>query len=251
MTSRKSIRSAGWLLLCAGLLLAALASTAGAVATITIVNNDGVGEGFNDPAPRAPVGGNPGLTLGDQRLNVFNHAAGIWGSILTSAIPINVTAQMNPQTCTATSATLGSAGPQTIHRDFMGAPVAGHWYHQALANKLSGVDLAVANNDINATFNSQLDTGACLGGLVWYYGFDGNEGVNIEMLPVVLHELGHGLGFSTATSGSTGNFVSGAPTIWDKFIYDNTTGLHWDQMTAAQRVASAINDTTSCGTGRR
>src|SRR5262245_9084095 len=242
MTSRKNLRSAGWLLLLAGLLLAALAGTAGAVATITIINNDGAGEGFNDPAPRAPVGGNPGLTLGDQRLFIFNHAAGIWGSILTSAIPINVTAQMNPQTCTATSATLGSAGPQTIHRDFLGAPVAGHWYHQALANKLSGVDLAV-QPDINATFNSQLDSGACLGGLVWYYGIDGNEGVNVEMLPVVLHELGHGLGFSTSTSGATGNFNTGFPHIWDKFLYDNTTGLHWDQMTAAQRVASAINDT--------
>jgi hypothetical protein len=33
-------------------------------ATIVIVNNDGAGEGFNDPTPVAPVGGNPGVTLG-------------------------------------------------------------------------------------------------------------------------------------------------------------------------------------------
>src|SRR5262245_8455137 len=101
-------------------------------ATITIVNNDGVGEGFNDPAARAPVGGNPGLTLGDQRLFVFQHAASIWGSLLQSTVVILARSQFNPQTCTPTSATLGSAGPVTIHANFAGAPVANHWYHAAL-----------------------------------------------------------------------------------------------------------------------
>jgi hypothetical protein len=45
--------------------------------TITIVNQDGVNEGFNDPTPAAPVGGNPGTTVGAQRLFVFQHAADI------------------------------------------------------------------------------------------------------------------------------------------------------------------------------
>ncbi len=34
--------------------------------------------GFNDPTPVAPVGGNPGTTLGEQRLNVYRYVAGIW-----------------------------------------------------------------------------------------------------------------------------------------------------------------------------
>jgi hypothetical protein len=208
--------------------------------TISIVNNDGVGEGFNDPAPRAPVGGNTAVTLGGQRLFVFNHAADIWESILPSVVPIFVNAQFNPQTCTPTSAVLGSASPTTIHRDFANAPFPGTWYHQALANKLAGVDLSGANNDINTTFNLNLDSGSCLGGLVWYYGLDGNEGMNIDLLPVVLHELGHGLGFSTTTSGTTGAFNGGFPHIFDRFLFDNMLGLHWYQMTAAQRVASAI-----------
>jgi len=56
--------------------------------------------------------------------------------------------------------------------------------------------------------------------------------------------MGHGLGFSTQTSGTTGNYLNGPPalpTIFDHFLYDDTNGLHWDQMTPAQRVASAIN----------
>jgi hypothetical protein len=39
-----------------------------------IVNNDGVGEGFNDVTPVAPVGATPGWR-GSQRLFVFQAAA--------------------------------------------------------------------------------------------------------------------------------------------------------------------------------
>ena len=57
-------------------------------ATITIINLDGAGEGFNDPTPATPVGGNPGTTIGQQRLNVFQEAANIWGGLLPSAVEI-------------------------------------------------------------------------------------------------------------------------------------------------------------------
>lgn len=208
-------------------------------ATIVIVNNDGPGEGFNDPTPVAPVGGNPAVTLGGQRLFVFQHAANIWGSILQSAVTIQVRAQFNPLTCAANSAVLGSAGPTFVARDFPGAEYSGTQYHIALANKLAGTDLAPLDPDINATFNLSIDSG-CFGGGTWYYGIDGNE-VGIELLPVVLHELGHGLGFSTTTSGSTGNFFNGYPSVFDRFLLNNQTGLHWYQMSATQRQASAIN----------
>jgi hypothetical protein len=223
----------------AALALATLFAAAPAqAATITILNNDGVGEGFNDATPVAPVGGNAGVTLGQQRLIVFQHAANIWGSLLSSSQVIVVRAQFNPQTCTLTSAVLGSAGPVTIHRDFPGAPFAGTWYHAALANKLSDSDLSLANPDINATFNSNLGLAGC--GFTWYYGLDGNEGTATELLPVVLHEIGHGLGFSTTTSGTTGNYNTGFPHISDRFLYSMANGLHWNEMTAGERAASAI-----------
>ncbi len=228
------------LLIITSALLAAFALTASA-ATITIFNNDGVGEGFNDPTPAAPVGGNNGATVGQQRLNVFQEAANIWGALLPSAVTIVVQAQFNPQTCTMTQAVLGSAGPIERFRDFAGAPLPMTWYHVALANKLAGVDLSPANRDINATFNSNLNGNpACLNGTGWYYGFDGNEGTDIELLPVVLHELAHGLGFSTPI-GSTGAELLGFDDIYETFIRDNTVGLNWHQMTQGQRAASAIN----------
>ena len=210
-------------------------------ATITIVNLDGAGEGFNDATPVAPVGGNPGTTIGAQRLFIFQRAANIWATLLRSAVEIRVGAQFDPLSCTATSGVLGSAGPITVHRDFAGAIFSGTWYHQALANKLAGADLA-AQNDINATFNSSVGSPTCLS-MGWYYGIDGNEGGQIELFPVVLHEIGHGLGFSTTTNGQTGVFLNSFPHVFDRFLFDPTVGLHWNQMSNVQRATSAV----SCG----
>src|SRR5262245_12252609 len=226
MTHIKSSRGLA-VLAVLGLLVATLATNAGATATVTIINNNAAGVGFNDPTPRAPVGGNPGMTLGDQRLFIFQTAADIWGSILTSPVPILVRAQFAAQTCTATSATLGSTGVLSCHRDFAGAPFPGTWYPQSLGNRLFGADLNAASPDMNTTLNLSIDSGCFGPGLVWYYGSDGLEGVNIEMLPVALHEIGHGLGCTTTTSGTTGNYASGFPHIYDRFLMDNTLGLHW------------------------
>ena len=79
-------------------------ASASFAATVVIQNVDGAGEGFNDPTPAAPVGGNPGTTLGAQRLNAFTFAANLWGAALQSSVTILVQAKMDPQTCTATSA---------------------------------------------------------------------------------------------------------------------------------------------------
>lgn len=54
---------------------AAIASAA----TFTLVSTDAPGVGFNDASPRAPVGGNAGTTLGEQRRNALQHAADMWG----------------------------------------------------------------------------------------------------------------------------------------------------------------------------
>jgi hypothetical protein len=224
------------------LLIGSLDSTAFASVTINIINTDGAGEGFNDPTAAAPVGGNPGTTVGQQRLNCFNRAATIWGSILTSSVPINIQAAFNPLTCTATSATLGSAGPIQVSANNAAFEFQNFWYHIALANKEAGSDLS-ASNDINAQFNSNLGQVGCLTGVPWYYGFDHNEGTGIDLLAVLLHEFGHGLGFSTTTNGSTGAQLSppSMPAVWDRFLFDETSGLHWNAMSDAQRAASAIN----------
>src|SRR6267142_6691457 len=134
------------------LLLAAIvglivSSSAFGQATIVIENGDSPGVGFNDPAPVAPVGGNAGTTLGQQRLIAFQAAADIWAATLDSNVPIQIIATFEALSCNATGATLGSAGTIFIWDNFTGvAPFPGAefpftWYHQALANKRSGFQL--------------------------------------------------------------------------------------------------------------
>jgi len=230
------------------ILLAALAAGLNAfgAATFVIQNNDGAGEGFNDPTPAAPVGGNAGATLGQQRLNAFSHAAGIWGATLTSSVTITIRANFDPLPCSASSAVLGSAGTINAHRDFGGAPFAGTWYNEALANKLAGSDQGVGDPDMQATFNSNLGNAGCLTGTFFYLGLDNNHGANIDLVAVLLHEFRHGLGFASLTNPSTGVYCCTPsqrfPSVYDRFLLDNTAGLTWNNMAnATARQNSAIN----------
>ncbi len=230
--------------------LAFATGAAGAAATIVITNVNAPGIGFNDTTPAAPVGGNPGTTLGQQRLNAFTFAASTWGATLTSNVTINIQAQFSALACTATSATLGSAGATQIFRDFPGSLIGGHWYSYALANKLAGTELGTGTPQINANFNSNLGLNPnCLPGSPFYLGLDNNHGTAIDLVTVLLHELGHGLGFQTFTSGTTGNYSSGFPSVWDRYLLDNTTNKTWDARTAAARIGPGDNPPPLVWTG--
>lgn len=217
---------------------AALAASAHAQATITILNNDGPGEGFNDPTPRAPVGGNPGTTLGQQRLNAFNHVASLWGQWVTSSVPTAVQAQFDPEAC----AVLGRGGAIDIHRDDPSFPFAATWFPAALANKLAGVDLQPANPEIIMILNSAIDTSCPASATGWYYGLDGAPPAGtIDVVPLLLHEMAHGLGFQTFVDTVSGSNNGGFTDIFARHMFDLDQNLFWDQMTDAQRQASAIN----------
>jgi len=212
---------------------------------ISIVNLDGANEGFNESTAAAPVGGNIGTTLGQQRLIVFQYAARIWESIIDSNVVIEVEAQFDPLTCSSGSAVLGSAGATTVYRDFANAPFARTWYSISLANSLAGTDLSTSA-DISATFNSDIDNNnSCLNNTNWYYGIDGNKPSNsIDLLSVVMHEIGHGLGFQTFVDITTGDKLGVGQGNNDAYMMnleDHSTGKTWDQMSDTERVASATD----------
>lgn len=195
-------------------------------AQIIIVNINAAGVGFNDPTPAVPVGGNPGTTLGEQRLIAFQYAADLWGARLDSDVPIRIRAQFT----SLGTGVLGSAGPVSVFRDFPNAPLPGTWYHVALANKLAGVDLNPASDDINANFSTNFN---------FYLGLDNNHGPQNDLVAVLLHEFAHGLGFSQNANLNSGALLGGFPDAYNSRLLDTTTGLYWSQMSNAQRQASA------------
>ncbi len=141
----------------------------------------------------------------------FQHAVDIWSGLLTSNVTIKVRANwvsLDPNV-------LGAAGANGFWRDFGSGSQSGTWYPVALAEKLSGQSLNPADSaDIVATFNSDFSN--------WYFGTDGNTPQGqFDFVSVVLHELGHGLGFagSMERSNSQGSwgFNSGFPFIYDSY----------------------------------
>jgi hypothetical protein len=227
----------------------AAAGQARAAATIVIQNNDSANVGFNDPTPAAPVGGNTGTTVGQQRLNAFQFAANVWGATIKSNTTITITSNWAPMSCTTMSATLGAAGAVGIFRNFPNAPVRDTWYSAALANALSGTDLNPNAPEITAQFNSNLGNTGCLDGTHFYLGLDNKHGSDIDLVSVLIHEFAHGLGFQSFTNSGTGAQSSGFPSVYDRFLFDNTTGKSWPQMTNAERQASAVNTGNLVWTG--
>jgi len=59
-----------------------------------------------------------------QRLNAMQFAADIWGAVLESPVEIRIGASFSTLACSSTSAVIGETGPNSVHRDFAGAPVA-------------------------------------------------------------------------------------------------------------------------------
>lgn len=143
----------------------------------------------------------------------FQRAVNIWAGQLTSGVPITISARFQPLGANV----LGQAGPNFVWRDFTGAPVAGTWYVDALANKRRGAQLNSAP-DIVAQFNSSFTN--------WHFGSGPAPAGKYDFTSVVLHEIGHGLGFlgfGRVSSGRGTVRTLGLPSIYDRFT-ENAAG---------------------------
>ena len=242
------------------MVLASTFALQASAATIVIQNNDGANEGFNDPNPPPHANQigvtNTANTLGALRMEVFMEAAKVWGEILNSNVNITVGATFDDDLfCASNSATLGQAGSTGSEQGFTNSQ-AGVAYSVALAESLSGSNLNGAAVEINAKFNSKIDTNDadCMGGEGFYYGLDDNAPPGTTALfPVVLHELGHGLGFSSLVNDTTGGFNTFPenPDTFSRQLQDLETGKTWGSMNNAERLTSSLNEPDLVWTGAK
>jgi Calx-beta domain len=147
----------------------------------------------------------------------FQFAVDQWASVISSPVPITVDASFTA----LDPGILGSAGPSSVFRDFSGAPQPATWYPVALANARHGSDLDPGNADISAQFSSSYSN--------FFFGTDGATGGKVDFASVVLHELGHGLGFlgiaRTNGDGTGSCCLGGYPLTYDRFTTSNGTDV--------------------------
>ncbi len=212
----------------AACLLAAVTAAPAAV-PVTINYNDAAGVGFND------------ATLGAARKSAFQFAVNIWANQLNGTVPVVVNATFPGLGGTSVSAVLGQAGFVDVVKDYTNAPLAGTWYPAPLANQYFGSDVSPANADINAQFNADVDNNTVLGTTSFYYGTDSLPGSNVDFKSVVLHELGHGLGFAGLINSSNGQWAAGDPDVFSRQLTRTSVG-NFDTMNDAQRLAALTSD---------
>ncbi|MGB3606540.1 MAG: T9SS type A sorting domain-containing protein [Psychroserpens sp.] len=172
-----------------------------------------------------------GFDSNPQAQAAFQYAVDIWAQTLTSSVPITINANF---TDALPSGTLGSAGPTGFFS--LSGGLANTVYPRALAEKITGAEIGGANSiDISCNFNSQVN---------WYYGTNANPpNSQFDFVSVVLHELGHGLGFlgfGTISNGEGTILNSGSLSPYDNYtetgsgnaltIFPNNSGFLADAL---------------------
>ncbi|QJD81257.1 T9SS type A sorting domain-containing protein [Spirosoma rhododendri] len=151
-----------------------------------------------------------GFTADAQR--AFQRAVDIWSTLIVSPVPIRIKAvwsRLDP-------GVLGSAGPSDVRVGSDGTQKAFGIYPIALAEKIARRPLnSPDSSDIDASFSSNVN---------WYYGLDAKTPAGqYDLVSVVLHEIGHGLGFIGyyGTVGTTASYQTPYPAVYDHFIEDS------------------------------
>lgn len=152
----------------------------------------------------------------------FEYALGIWETHIQSDIPIRVSANWAP----LGQYTLGSAGPSRIVQVNNGVPLT--WYSISQGSAIAGVDLVkqLQQEGVDVQFDIGVNMNSEFPG--WYFGTDAQTPAGFhDFVTVVLHEIGHGLGFLGSVGVAEGSGLASwgmgnpaFPIIYDRFVID-------------------------------
>jgi len=189
-----------------------------------------------------------GFESNSQARQSFQAAVDTWAGLVASSVPIKVSATFKDL---GDPNILGQAGPTdfvVLDRDRNGTRDTA--YPVALANALSRADVSPpssrsSGNDIDAEFNNRA--------VDIYYGTDGAAPRGfVDFQTVVLHELGHGLGFlgsMDVDSSGIGSFGSGTPfpDIYDRFTVLSQGAVQGKPLLSFPNNSSALGQALTSG----
>lgn len=141
-----------------------------------------------------------------------------WAAVLRITVPVEVSIDWQALYDMDQERVVGLAGPTALVADYPGAPSTGIFYPAALANQLTGVDQVADATDITIVLADRND---------WDYATSGRVASGkASLTSVVLHEVVHGLGFTSAyevDENGAGRVTSpeGLPSIFDTFVVDS------------------------------
>jgi hypothetical protein len=111
-------------------------------------------------------------------------AIDVWSENFSSTVPVNVNVSWGRA---SSYGVLAAASAKNNFANFPNAPDKTLYYAAALANALAGKDIDPTNPELEITITSDAP---------WYYGTDGKcPPKSYDLESVILHEMGHGLGF--------------------------------------------------------
>ncbi len=158
----------------------------------------------------------------EEAKTAFEYAVSVWESHIESTIPIRIEATW----AALGENVLGSASPTTLISDLgVEGTLQNTWYPIAQASAITETDLAAqfdVDYDIVVNMSCEFTN--------WYFGTDANPPANsYDIVTVLLHEIGHGLGFTgsmtgnpTAQVASWGAGSQDFPFIFDQFTLDGS-----------------------------
>ena len=111
-------------------------------------------------------------------------AIDVWSENFSSTVPVNVNVSWGRA---SSYGILAAASAKNNFANFPNAPDKTLYYAAALANALAGKDIDPTAPELEITITSDAP---------WYYGTDGKcPPKSYDLESVILHEMGHGLGF--------------------------------------------------------